>query len=91
MSYTEAYYNIIRTGMVVCKIYRVKSTEDLGFFGISPIPNKNDVLMPSIIDAKGLPYHSIYLAPTSEFIESDKSTMLVLTPDNEIIKYTPQF
>ena len=90
MSYTEAYYNIMRTGMVVYKDYRVKLTEDLSFFGISPIKNKNEVPMPSIIRAKDLPYGSIYLTNTSEFIESDQSTMLVLTPDNEIIKYTPQ-
>lgn len=90
MSYTEAYYNIMRTGMVVYKNQRIEITKDLSFWGNVPIKNKDDSPMPSIIDAKGLPYHSIYLAPTSEFIESDKSTMLVLTPDNEIIKYTPQ-
>lgn len=90
MSYTEAYYNIMRTGMVVCKGYRVEWTKDLSFFGTLPITNKTDLLMPSIIDAKDLPDNSIFLTMTSEFIESDKSTILVLTPDNEIIRYTLQ-
>lgn len=89
MSYTEAYYNIIRTGMVVCKGYRVELTKDLSFSGVLPIKNKNDIPMPSIIAAKDLPFDSIFLTATSEFIEGD-TTMLVLTPDNEIIRYTPQ-
>lgn len=89
MSYAEAYYNIMRTGMVVYKDYRVKLTEDLSFFGISPIKNKNNVPMPSIIKAKDLPYGSIYLTNTEEFIEGD-ATILVLTPDNKIIRYTLQ-
>nr|DAP86188.1 MAG TPA: hypothetical protein [Caudoviricetes sp.] len=89
MSYIEAYYNIINTGMVVCKAYRVEITKDLSFHGKAPITNKNDIPMPSIINAKDLPYNSIYLAPTSEFIKDD-NTILVLTPDNEIVKYTPQ-
>lgn len=45
--------------------------------------------MPSIIRAKDLPYGSIYLTNTSEFIEGD-ATILVLTPDNKIIRYTLQ-
>ena len=89
MSYIEAYYNIIRTGMVVCKSYRVELTKDLSFFGILPIPNKSDIPMPSIINAKDLPDNSIYLTNTSEFIEGD-TTILVLTPDNEIIRYALQ-
>jgi hypothetical protein len=90
MSYTEAYYNIIRTGMVVCKDYRVELTKDLSFSGVLPITNKGDFPMPSIINAKDLPYNSIFLTAISAFIESDTSTALVLTPDNKIIKYTPQ-
>lgn len=89
MSYAEAYYNIMRTGMVVYKNWRVKVTEDLYFSGNVPIMKNKDAPMPFIINAKDLPSNSICLASTSEFIESDQSTILVLTPDNEIIRYTP--